>query len=63
MISNLKKHYESPAMQVVEMQLQTSLCKASNYKLNWAYDYNMNQLTGPNYWGWGRTGYGNVNEF
>ena len=61
MITNLKKRYQSPTIQVVELQCKTTLCNASNHSLDWTIDKNL--LNPPVNGNWDRSGYGDVFEF
>ena len=61
MIANHKKRYQSPTIQVVELQCKTSLCNVSNNSLDWTIDKNL--LNPPGTGNWDRPGYGDVFEF
>ena len=61
MITNLKKRYQSPTIQVVELQCKTSLCNGSNVSMDWKYNNNL--LNPPGTGNWDLPGYGTVIGF
>ena len=61
MKANFKARYETPSMQVVELQVKASLCTVSNHSIDWTYDTDV--FRPDQNLGWDRPGYGDVVEF
>ena len=62
MKAKIKARYESPAMEVVQLQVKASLCSLSDQTIKFSFDDNNGNFIPDPEIGWRRNGYGDVDE-